>query len=61
MVKKIKHKEYINSGRSNDAPNQQKERAKNNLIHHEATDIDGKGLWLVRSLALRVCHTLGNG
>ena len=39
----------------------QKNGKKNGLIHHEATDIDGKGLCPVRELALRVYHMLENG
>ena len=39
----------------------QKNGQKNGLIHHEANDIDGKGLCPVRALALRVCHILENG
>ena len=38
----------------------QKNGRKNELIHHEATNIDGKGLCPVRALALRVCHVLEN-
>ena len=38
----------------------QKNGQKNGLIHHEATDIDGKGLCPVRALTLRVYHILEN-